>query len=347
MAAFKQLNSQDVIVSPLEVNKSFRFTKSGSAYSFFEGNLPFNKLAPSASDVGIDSLYGLNNKYFDNLEVTGKDEEIRQVSAYRSVRHLYYSNYIHATSSIFPQARPTIYNEDGTLSGEQYSTTYHNYRQTDLEEKKIFRFRENAPVGIFSIPTQLYGDYIQPHSLKITAPSSGSFSGGILSDDGEGRLLYSEGIVGNVIYTHGLAILSNTGSTPVDYGEAVYSGSGVQSAIYQDINGLNQNEEDFIQNFVNADDLVYEFSSSRTLYETQYKITLNESEYNYTLNPSLTSDNLGLVSNFATGSEFSPYVTTVGLYNDNQELIAVGKLAQPLATSRTTDTTILVNLDRH
>jgi len=50
--------------------------------------------------------------------------------------------------------------------------------------------------------------------------------------------------------------------------------------------------------------------------------------------------------NFATASYFDPYVTTVGLYNNNQELLAVGKMAQPLPTSKTTDTTILVNIDR-
>ena len=49
---------------------------------------------------------------------------------------------------------------------------------------------------------------------------------------------------------------------------------------------------------------------------------------------------------FATGSYFSPYVTTIGMYNEQYELLAVGKLAQPLPTSQTTDTTILVNIDR-
>jgi hypothetical protein len=34
------------------------------------------------------------------------------------------------------------------------------------------------------------------------------------------------------------------------------------------------------------------------------------------------------------------------LYNDNQELLAVAKLAQPIQSSPTTDTTILINLDR-
>jgi hypothetical protein len=49
---------------------------------------------------------------------------------------------------------------------------------------------------------------------------------------------------------------------------------------------------------------------------------------------------------FVTGSDFAPYVTTIGLYNEKQELLAVGKLAQPVPTSRTTDMTFYINIDR-
>ena len=81
---------------------------------------------------------------------------------------------------------------------------------------------------------------------------------------------------------------------------------------------------------------------------------MNESEFNFSQNPSIISgsitDNAITASNkpydFATGSYFSPYVTTVGMYNEQHELFAVGKLGQPLPTSQTTDTTILVNIDR-
>lgn len=90
-----------------------------------------------------------------------------------------------------------------------------------------------------------------------------------------------------------------------------------------------------------------EYSSSLTLYETQYKCTIRANEFNYSLNPSLKqSGSFDQYQDFTTGSDFSPYVTTVGLYNENQELLAVAKLAQPLPTSQTTDTTILINLDR-
>jgi hypothetical protein len=98
-----------------------------------------------------------------------------------------------------------------------------------------------------------------------------------------------------------------------------------------------------ITGFISGD-ITCSFSSSMTIYETQYKCTIRESEFNATLNPS-ARDSEGTLKGNVTGSFFSPYVTTVGLYDELQNLLAVGKLAQPLPTSDTTDTTILVNLD--
>ncbi len=48
---------------------------------------------------------------------------------------------------------------------------------------------------------------------------------------------------------------------------------------------------------------------------------------------------------FITGSEFSPYVTTVGLYNANNDLVVVGKFPRPLPISLQTDTTYMINFD--
>ncbi len=60
----------------------------------------------------------------------------------------------------------------------------------------------------------------------------------------------------------------------------------------------------------------------------------------------IISGSEGQMYDFATGSYFAPYVTTVGLYDESYNLLAVAKLAKPLPTSRTTDTTILINFDK-
>ena len=103
---------------------------------------------------------------------------------------------------------------------------------------------------------------------------------------------------------------------------------------------------DFILAFITGSNVTCSFSSSYTLFETQYKCTIGADEFNYSLNPSLISGSEGQMYDFATGSYFAPYVTTVGLYDESYNLLAVGKLAKPLPTSRTTDTTILINFDK-
>ena len=102
-----------------------------------------------------------------------------------------------------------------------------------------------------------------------------------------------------------------------------------------------------IEGLISSQQISCSFESTITIYETQYKCNIRENEFNFSQNPTLISgsSNSGTLNNFATGSYFNPYVTTVGLYNNNKELIAVAKLSQPLPLSSVTDTNIIINLD--
>ena len=57
------------------------------------------------------------------------------------------------------------------------------------------------------------------------------------------------------------------------------------------------------------------------------------------------SENTQIYHDFCTGSLFTPYVTTVGLYNDSNDLVCVGKLPRPIPISLSTDTTFMINFD--
>jgi hypothetical protein len=52
------------------------------------------------------------------------------------------------------------------------------------------------------------------------------------------------------------------------------------------------------------------------------------------------------VKDFATASYFEPYVTTIGLYNEQDDLLAVAKFAQPIPLSQNTDMTFVVRYDK-
>jgi len=89
------------------------------------------------------------------------------------------------------------------------------------------------------------------------------------------------------------------------------------------------------------------FKNEHTVYENEVRCLVLESDYNLSYNPTLLSGSYisGSVKNFATGSDFYTYATTLGLYNDENELLAVAKFGKPIMMSPDTDMTFVVKYD--
>ena len=49
--------------------------------------------------------------------------------------------------------------------------------------------------------------------------------------------------------------------------------------------------------------------------------------------------------NFSTGSEFGTYITNIGLYNDENELLAISKLSNPIKNDKDLPISFLVRFD--
>jgi hypothetical protein len=317
MGAYKQFLTSDIIITPFEVNKSFTFQGASEL---------------TASAVSIDRFLGLNTSSLFNPTIDPKTGQVSgstqyQRLIYNSIKELFYSNYLSSSYGDPANVGFIVPGNDeagNVLVGPPSSTgRYFNYKQTDLTFAKYFPTASDSTIGVISIPSRLFGNYIQPNSFIW---KSSSFT---ITDDGEGNLISGSTIYGNIFYYQGLAIIT--------------SGSSAD-----------------ILNFVTSSAVTCSFSSSLTIYETQYKCTIRSNEFNATLNPSAEvsgsilsysgsyfyQPNGGIPTDNVTGSYFAPYVSTVGLYDEDQNLLAVGKLAQPLPTSATTDITILVNMDR-
>ena len=360
MSAYKQFNTQDLIVSPFEVNKGFHF---------IGGNIL------TGSNVGIDRYLGRTGDYLiSGSDLTGNinGQQIPKVLVYDSIKQLYYTNYLSGSGGFTQDAVTSSIllgaNSDGnTFIGAIQQTNYYNYEQTTLWPNKDFPTASVAtssvPIGVISIPSKLFGDYIQPESFLFEGPS------GSIKDDGEGRLLWKhpnepvtgyEYMMGNIIYQHGIITLFDS----ITVGDEVNSTYG--NAVYgTDLYGGDRIERDaFIDAWITSSNVTMSFSSSYKLFETQYQCTINENEFNYSLNPSSITGSqiptkfsgseiqwentasVGTPLGFVTSSYFSPYITTVGLYDGDFNLLAVGKLPRAIQSSPTTDTTILVNIDR-
>tara|TARA_R110001592_G_scaffold5739_1_gene31357 strand:- start:380 stop:1342 length:963 start_codon:yes stop_codon:yes gene_type:complete len=319
MSVYKPFTTSDVVVTPFKVNKSFTFTGASEFTS---------------SNAGIDRFFGKNTPYISGSNTTGEISTQNKTLIYESVKQLYYSNFLNGQDG--SPANLAQFNNDGTITVQggsgSYQPMYDNYLPDTLVANRLFPTASDDNIGIISIPSNLFGEYIKPGTFSLTTPSN------TIVDDGEGNLMDSTLKVGDIVYQHGMVILTAFGSsiTGSSYGSALY-GTGVYGS--NDISELNE--------FITGSNITCSFQSTTTIYESQYKCTLRENEYNYTQNPSAISSSLnsGIVHDFLTGSYFEPYITTVGLYNNANQLVAVGKLAQPLQSSNTTDTTILVNLD--
>jgi len=216
----------------------------------------------------------------------------------------------------------------------------------------------------------LYGEKIKPESVDLDITiGSNTFT---LKDDGDGNLYdnahsasfaafksssfnRSQGVqsngsgseVGNVFYSQGLIVLTDTGS---------YTGDSTSYTL--------------------------KYQATQTHYEYEYRVTAKPYEFNTSTNISLTPNRTGTLTlpagtvsmsrflppsdrpdsegrgtynssytaaseslGFVTGSEFHPYVTQIGLYTEDGELAAVGKVAKPIKLSDEISTTFVVRFD--
>ena len=142
-------------------------------------------------------------------------------------------------------------------------------------------------------------------------------------------------VVGNVFYEHGIIIISDPRPK---YGKGNFR--MFNDKVYNYLTGQTQQG--------NLSGLYLEFNSTVTLYEHEYVCKLKEDEFNFTSNPTIRLDNnvnSDVPKSIVSNDHFAPYITTVGLYSKNGELIAIAKLAQPIKKRDDVDLNIIVRFD--
>lgn len=85
--------------------------------------------------------------------------------------------------------------------------------------------------------------------------------------------------------------------------------------------------------------------NKETLTSTHYFVRVKNAEYNYSNNPSFSTGSYGDLRYATFIDNPRTYVTTVGLFNDRRELLAVAKLSQPIIKSFYNELLIKVKLE--
>jgi len=352
MGAWKQLLTEDVIVAPFEVNKGFSFSRA----EFTDTNVQINRLlAVSASWTENQNTTG---------EAGGGSGTEYEALVYNSIKTLYYSNFLSSSRGDIPASQSLLPGEDtagDVFFGPSTSTgRYENYLQTTLTQSRFFP-TGSATASVVSIPSRLYGDYILPTSFRYQATVGTSFTA---YDDGNGNLLalaasgsiIKDEKVGDIIYPQGMAIFTNQdlalkGITQTDTANVAFSSSYTMYESQWKAT-IEESEYNFSQN-PSIITVVTGSAGGEGYGISIYGLSvygdagLDDNFFSALTNRESSTGGAGaLILPFSTGSYFQPYVTTIGLYDDNQELLAVGKLSQPYPLSRTTDTTFYINIDR-
>jgi len=292
----------------------------------------------SGSLVATGSLlYGLegerNNTFanYNNINIGISGSNNIPIGAVKSPQ---YSNYL---SSTITQTRTALMGETVNVSGAP----------------------NNNFISTISIPSKLWGQNIEPQSFSMVYNYNGGTETYTVWDDGNGNLRYGynntvgpltipDEYCGNITYEHGLAIL-----TPISESDSNPYGS-VQGQLANIGNAVLRGQNGFASGVNELQNVTIGWSSSVTLYEHQYKCVVRENEFGYSLNPSLLSGSQSqpavpgtnyVYKDFATGSYFSPYITTVGLYDNDQNLLAIGKLSVPTKVPMSADLEIQVAFD--
>ena len=89
----------------------------------------------------------------------------------------------------------------------------------------------------------------------------------------------------------------------------------------------------------------FQARSAEQISSTHYFLRLSNREFNYSNNPTFATGSNGQVLNTDFERDPRAFVTTVGLYNDANELLAVAKLSRPLEKSFSKEALLRVRLD--
>jgi hypothetical protein len=239
-------------------------------------------------------------------------------------------------------------------SGSTDSIYIVNFKRNRLKERLDAGNFEIPLVSITSRATNATGSVITGSSI-ITLIDDSSISNPTIGDSGKIYNIVS-GSINSGVYNsaapvyYGLAY-PTFGTLILDgkmldqtLGFATVTGSSVEGnnhfVLHHSISGSA-----FFTNPITTDPYGFIARNSEKITSTHYFVRIKNAEYNFSNNPSYTTGSVGQLAQSTFIGDPKTYITTVGMYNANQQLLAVAKLSKPLLKSFQREVLIRVKLD--
>lgn len=285
-------------------------------------------------DVGISGSAGVHVYPLDEVDTHSIDKVIQISGSYPATGTI---NLVRCTNEDLERinqyrngvALPTTTATDDRWFDEHYRPIellagFHDLYNTAYE----FHTGSYPEIYLFHVPSMYYDRQISTGTVRITDWTNDTGSQPfVFIDDGYGQLLRSgtREQWGMVFYVEGLVVMtpsgSRSGTFTFNYTNAAGTGS-LNTTAYRLGHGTGT--------LTGSDGrkLQFEFSGSHPIITKTFMCRIHESECNCSRNPTWSVDVSG--TRMRSGTVNTTYISQVGLFNEDYELVAVAKMAQPI-----------------
>ena len=335
--SFKRLDPEDFLVSSDSIVNTLWSTDTPTLTTFF------------TSSIQVGSTAGT---YYYSVYQTGSTLSNAAVQF-----DIAYADSLGSGSTLYNNAVPGV---------SPTKTIYGQYRSMILEdENSSFTFGQGTNIyttnnfWVINFERARYKQSLFPGSLNLKLSGSGGSIN--LTDDsidnpvsqflGSTRVYQlisgSNGTAGTSTTSGYVAGSGSYGLVFPDLGTILLNPTAVSQSIR--VSPSRSNNSDGLNNtkLFNAIKLGSSFTinTQETLTSDYIFIRARNSEFNYSENPSFISGSTGEViyDNFINAPQV--YLTTIGMYNDSNELVAVAKMSRPLLKDFTKEALVRVKLD--
>lgn len=331
--AFKTLEEKDIVSTRTLLHEAIPLTGTIISGAYGDTNIknPPHGMFQSVYDYSY--LSSSANHIFDitvgvsvDSALTVTNQEAKKKNIYNQMAQILVG--YDATGSVLHFDQDGDFVAGGTKYEEVFIIPFSRLLVKDEIKKGTFSMTIGDDI---SYTTAGYG------STEVLTDTSGSDGYFVNSPAGEYGILFNAfgTKVGLLYYQAGIVVI-NAGHFD---GNTLFGPSGpkLESALEGD---TIETIADGLRNRI----INIQFNNTTELNSTIYFCRANHNEFNYSTNPTYVDGSKIRVKTNSTDEPIA-YITSIGLYNDKNELMATAKLSEPLKKSPSTEFTLRARLD--
>jgi hypothetical protein len=263
--------------------------------------------------------------------------------------------------------RPHIYSLKNTLNSYVYLSQHYAFK-SDLGDKN------QQKLNLISIPSIFYGSSIDKGSIELDFYLSGTLLAKLQDSKKNGELIQTYGdsglnnVAGIVLYNEGFIILTGSWSLKTGFSETylynpntideprwLYWGAGlnqvenltISSSFNLNFEGINY--VNVVTMMAHAEKGELNFSNNPTFIKNSNMSasipSITNISYNENENLEIKNTKKYAYEDFEGELEKETYISKIGIYDENKNLIAIAKLAKPIRKTENRDLTFKLKLD--